>query len=255
MAHWLRERLPTDPESQDLAAGLLLWVGDSTDAVVCWEKCLALDPRHTTAYQRLGLMAMKRADYARAVEMLRKSVELRPNAPLPQIDLGTALMAAGRVEEAIAVLDRYVGAAIDPTPGLILLGRAYLSLGNWSQARDNYGMAVKLRPQISDGHFGLASAYARLGDSAKARQEMAKFKVLKAEEEKHHKAELAHYDDLDDLRRLMATAYAGAADRCAQAGLAAEAAGLRRKAQAIAPHLDPRPSTDQAVPTPRSHRY
>jgi tetratricopeptide (TPR) repeat protein len=225
------------------------------EAVACWEKCLALDPGFAAAYERLGLLAMKRADYPKAVEMLRKSVSLRPDAPMAQIDLGTALMAAGRLEEAIAVLDRYVGAAVDPTPGLILLGRAHLSLGNWSQARDHYEIAVKLRPQISDGHFGLASAYARLGDAEKARHAMANFKALKADEEKRRKTELAHYDDLDDLRRLMATAYAGAADRCVQSGLASEAASLRRKAQAIAPQMDPGAQRFQGVPSPKSHRY
>lgn len=254
LAEWLQARFPDDAEAQDLAAGLLLWVGDSTAAMACWERCLQLDPGHATAYRRLGLMAAKRADYEKAAELLRKAVELRPKLPLPQIDLATALMSAGRMDEAIAVLDKYVGTSVDPSPGLILLGRAHLNLGNWREAKDHYEAFVKLRPQISDGHFGLATACARLGEMERAKEEMAKFRVLKLQEEGQRKAQLGSYSDLHDLWKTLATAYAGAAEICARAASMREALRPRRRAEVLASQLPSGLPGERDLPSPTSHR-
>ena len=51
---------------------------EGLDAIVCWERCIALAPRHAKAWHRLGKAYFERADFASAERALARAVKLDP---------------------------------------------------------------------------------------------------------------------------------------------------------------------------------
>jgi tetratricopeptide (TPR) repeat protein len=236
---WLVASFPGRADTYDAVAQMHFWTGDLSAAEKHWAKCLQLNPGHPNAYSSMGVVAIKKGDHAKAVDLLRKALELSPTAPLTAIDLATELITLNRFEEAVAVLKKYVRDAFDPTPGLILLGKAYLSTNDYYEAKNSYDAAAKLRPYLADARFGLATACQRLGEADKAREQMAIFKELKAKEEAFHKTQVLGADDLGELRKHLAAAYKAASRICAGARAGREAEQFAARAARFSGNLPP----------------
>jgi adenylate cyclase len=182
------------------------------------EKSLAIDPKYARAWARLGgtyLTAwinphdrdhLDPAALDRALELVRKAVQLDPNLPEAQtilahvlvrrgehdaaiasIERATAsnpnfmdwrlaevLVLAGELQRAIVALERYM--RLDPfyvpiAPGW--LGLTYYLLRQHKQALDPSRECAARVPNVRLGHLGLAAAYAQLGRLDEARAEAA----------------------------------------------------------------------------------
>jgi tetratricopeptide (TPR) repeat protein len=84
--------------------------------------------------------------------------------------LGDALLAAGKYEEAIGVYEKAAGAPLtsDVWAAYDGLGMAYLALGRTASAREAFERAVQLNPCGSMSYLRLGDSYLALGDTAKA---------------------------------------------------------------------------------------
>jgi tetratricopeptide (TPR) repeat protein len=76
--------------------------GDTAAAERIYREVLAVQPGHPLAQHFLGVILYQRQDVAAALPLLRRSVEAVPTEPEFHNNLGLALTAAGRAEEAIA---------------------------------------------------------------------------------------------------------------------------------------------------------
>lgn len=115
------------------------------NAVEPLQKVIALSPRHARGYELLGKVHVKLRQYSEAVDILIKAIALKPNA-------------AGNYNE---------------------LGTAYLNLKDYPQAIENFAKSVKFGPpDYPDPHYGLGTAYLRLGDREKSRAEMQIYQRL-----------------------------------------------------------------------------
>lgn len=118
------------------------------DAVEPLKSVIALFPQHARAYEVLGKVYVKLRQYTEAVDVLDKAIELKPNA-------------AGNYHE---------------------LGNAYLNLKSYPQAIENFNKAVQYGPpDFADPHFGLGTAYQRIGNRDKSREEMQIYQLLQKE--------------------------------------------------------------------------
>ncbi len=70
------------------------------------QKAIALDPSFADAYSVLGFADMAEGDYASAVDNCIKAAELNPRNELYALNLGRAYLAAGRPEDAKAILEQ-----------------------------------------------------------------------------------------------------------------------------------------------------
>ncbi len=130
-------------------------------AVDVLKQVVTLSPEHARGYEVLGKAQVKLRQYLTAVDSLTQALALKPHA-------------AGIYQE---------------------LGTAYLNLKAYPEAIENFNNAIKFGPpRYAEPHYGLGTAYLRLGDREKSRSEMLIFQQLQKE--------FAEYERLTRLTRV-----------------------------------------------------
>ena len=94
-------------------AGLETMKGNVPAAEANFRKAIELSPNYSMAYMWYGLLLRDR-DPGKQLEMFRKALELDPLSPVVNVNIASALRAAGRPEEAVERCRR----AIEIEPGL-----------------------------------------------------------------------------------------------------------------------------------------
>src|SRR5262249_7061158 len=83
--------------------GNVFWSQQKLDeAMACYKKALALDPKFVRAHANLGQVLVSKNKVDEGLVSLRKSVELAPKYPIFHLFLAGALARKGEVNEAIA---------------------------------------------------------------------------------------------------------------------------------------------------------
>ena len=75
--------------------------GRLTEAERDYQAALAAEPRHVDALHLLGVLRHQQGQHAEAAELVRRAVDLRPTDAGLQLNLGNALKALGRIDDAI----------------------------------------------------------------------------------------------------------------------------------------------------------
>ena len=158
--------------------------GDTAEAVKCWERVLARNPRRADACHGLGMVALAKGEPEQAADYWRKAQEIDPRLPGVYGRYAMALMEMGKLDEAVAALERELRNSPPANEWYHLLGQAHLQLRNYDKARDNYLKALELRAEDSGTCYGLSLAYARLGQAEKSREYRERFQRIRSEEER-----------------------------------------------------------------------
>lgn len=120
----------------------------------------------------LNLAAWRReeaADYAGAHKLLRQALALAPDDVLVMAGIGAVLRKEGRLEEALALLDRVVAAEPRHTSAWLERGYVLDALRSAEGARDSYVRALALDPGLAPALGKLADMAAKDGDASAAR--------------------------------------------------------------------------------------
>ncbi|HXN48966.1 MAG TPA: tetratricopeptide repeat protein [Bryobacteraceae bacterium] len=146
----LLEKFPHEP-GVHYANGMYLVDSDPRGALTEFEKELQADPAHWPSLLFSAMLELKKGDPETSIQMAERALKVVPerHRPLCRAELGSALLALGRIEEAIPELEA----------------------------------AAKLDPANSRPHFYLQKAYRLAGRKADADREGAEFLRLKAEED------------------------------------------------------------------------
>ena len=75
--------------------------GRLTEAERDYQAALAAEPSHVDALHLLGVLRHQQGQHAEAAELVRRAVDLRPADAGLQLNLGYALKALGRIDDAI----------------------------------------------------------------------------------------------------------------------------------------------------------
>src|ERR1700674_3886127 len=81
-------------------------------------------------------------------------------------DSAKDMLAAGRIDEAIAELTSRISSTPADAESSNLLCRAYFALGDWDRAESSCGKAVSLQPDNSRFHLWLGRVYGEKADRA-----------------------------------------------------------------------------------------
>jgi TolB-like protein/predicted Ser/Thr protein kinase len=137
-------------------------------AILLFERATALDPIYARAYVELGAAYATKADYLvspelleRALEPLRRAIELRPDSPRPWREMGMALVSLGRDEEGLATIERAI--ALAPEDPAILAGKAralFLARAEFAQAAALFERSLAKNPHAGWYWLQLAHCYA-----------------------------------------------------------------------------------------------
>ncbi len=229
VADRLVESFSDDPNALEMMGRVQFYLGNSGEAKAAWQRCLELDPAYAYAYFGLGGMARKEGDYEEAVDLLRKGLALAPGGYRPVFQLADAFIKLGRLDESIQVLRQHVAADPQAAWSYYLLGQAYLQSRQYEEAAGAYETAIRIHADQTGARsgpagygrqagtqqlreymaeldrlrntalYGLATAYARLGDEEKSGRYMEQFKKARAVEKEAHLDPQNRYDDLQTM--------------------------------------------------------
>jgi tetratricopeptide (TPR) repeat protein len=187
-------------------------------------KVLELDPKRPDVYKSLGWFEMQKGQYEQAITNWRKALEINPQIPEMHNSIALALLGLGKQREAIDELKKDIQISPRSAFNYFMLGQVYLQLKNYDNARKSYEKAIALQPDYTNAYYGLFTVCTRLKEKTKAREYMAIFRELKAEDMKHLKDRNKVYDDLIHMRK-------GAAETFMQVGQMYQKKGDFHKAE------------------------
>jgi tetratricopeptide (TPR) repeat protein len=144
--------------------------GDRDTARALYEGVLRIDPGHHDALHLLGVIAYETQDHDLAVRLICQALQTYEPNPAAHANLGLALQALERNEEALACFDRAV--ALDPSNAGAWLGKGDIltRLGEGERARRSYEQGLLLNPRNPHGWRALGAIFLKLGRHADAVQ-------------------------------------------------------------------------------------
>src|SRR5213075_2982598 len=113
-----------------------------------------------------------------ALAAYKEQVRLAPNDPDAQYDLGYFYNAMGRHGEAFAPLVK--ATSLDPNFAEAYYGLGYASLcgADFETSVSFLKSAIRIQPDYADAYYGLGQAYARLGKSDLANEQLKKLNTV-----------------------------------------------------------------------------
>jgi len=144
------------------ALSVALWM-QRKDALQALEKAASLLAHDAEAHGNLGnaLRACGRPEEAAACH--RRAIAINPGYAEAHNNLGSALRDLGRLEEAVASYRRAVEISADFAMAQGNLGSALRSLGRFDQAVECHRRAVEIQPEFAGAHHLLGDALLDLG--------------------------------------------------------------------------------------------
>ena len=178
--------------------------GNNTEAVELLNKALELNPNRPDVYNNLGWVAFTKGAYEEAIIHWRRALKINAKLPGLRSSIAFALMTLGKHPEAIEQLEKNIQLFPKSVYSHFLLGQAYLQQKDYESAKKHYQTAIGFDQNYVNAYYGLFTAYSRLKQQDKAREYMAIFKKLKAEEMKALKAHDRAYNNMVTMRQMVA---------------------------------------------------
>ncbi len=120
-------------------------------------------PDDADALHYLGLSAYQSGRFEAALDMMRRSVALRPDAPHFHGNLGNACRAAGLWAEAIAAYLEALRRNPAAASARVNLGNTLWELGKPDEALAHFEQALSLAPRCAEAHLGAGLALLSVG--------------------------------------------------------------------------------------------
>jgi Flp pilus assembly protein TadD len=143
--------IPAEAKREYLKAMFLLERNQVDGAVASLQRAVRIAPQFVEGWNHLGTIAYATRNYAQAERYFRTALEHDPGAYSPTVNLGGALLALGRVEESLDFNRRAVQMKPDDPLAQSQLGMSYYFLGRYDAAESSLKQAKALDP----GHFTL----------------------------------------------------------------------------------------------------
>jgi tetratricopeptide (TPR) repeat protein len=127
--------------------------GNLQQAIELYKQSIDLQPT-AEAYTYMGWAYSMLGDFEKAIELCMKAIELDPDFGNPYNDIGSYLIALGRLDEAVPWLKRAITARrYEPRhyPHMNL-ARVYLSKGLFKDALLELENAIRLAPDYKPAH-------------------------------------------------------------------------------------------------------
>ncbi|MBU2545036.1 tetratricopeptide repeat protein [Patescibacteria group bacterium] len=162
--------------------------GQSTEAIVHYDRAIELSPQCVRAYNNRGGARLMLSKHAEAISDFNKAIDLAPKYVGAYHNRGNAYLDLGQYSKAI--LNYTCAVELDPQFVKAYFGRgfAHLALKHYDEAVSDYTQAITLNPSYAMAYYTRAIGYAQLGERMKAMQDMlqavALDQTLKADVEK-----------------------------------------------------------------------
>ena len=155
--------------------------GRPADAQKYFEQALEADPKLAIARLNLGvaLLGQQKLEAARAA--LTEATEQRPKDPYAWYNLGLAYKDTGEPEKGIAAFQRVTEIRPNEADAYYFVGYLNTQIQKYDEAIAAFQKGLALNSVHASAEFGLARALQRKGDSAAAREHLARFQKITSE--------------------------------------------------------------------------
>jgi tetratricopeptide (TPR) repeat protein/2-polyprenyl-3-methyl-5-hydroxy-6-metoxy-1,4-benzoquinol methylase len=148
--------------------------GQLAEAERLYRDILAIDPRHVTSLNHLGILALQSGRYPIAVETIKQALALNDRIPEAHYNIAYAHYRLGRPDEAIRHYQRAIALKSDYADAHTNLGNVLKDLGRTIEAEACYRRVVALAPDSPEAHYNLGNVLAqqqRLDEAIAAHRE------------------------------------------------------------------------------------
>lgn len=141
------QKATKDPTVHYLLAQSLETIGREDEAITHYQKALELNPRLPEPRYNLAIIYNRRKDYAAAASELKTAITIRPDFYGARYALGGVYMELEEYQSAVTELEKLTTADLDRSFKISihnLLGKAYLSLEDKANARQQWQAVLRL---------------------------------------------------------------------------------------------------------------
>lgn len=154
-------------------------VGDAKKAVESLKKAVELHPDFGLAHNLLGVQYLQLNRPAEAAESLRHALRLAPEEFSPLFNYGVALFYQGQHAEADKHLRKALAKRETSAAAHFFLGRVLIKERKYQEAEKELRRAVELNArEVSEAHRFLGGIYKEMGDHARAVDSLEKYLKL-----------------------------------------------------------------------------
>jgi tetratricopeptide (TPR) repeat protein len=170
---------PNSVLSHQLSAEVMESMNNYDGAVVQLKKAVELAPNLPGNHYKLGDAYWNLSQWDQAAEQFKAELEIDPGSCQSHWKIGNILLQKNAApEEALASLDKAIGACPALSEAHVDRARALVKLNRNQDAATDLELAAKTTPNDPSIHFLLAKTYRALGKSAEAGEQMKLFSKL-----------------------------------------------------------------------------
>ncbi|MEW6096738.1 MAG: DUF2723 domain-containing protein [bacterium] len=119
---------------------------------------------YAVVYSNWGSLCYKKGRYKKAIENLKKAIEINPNFSGAYLNLGIVYNKLQKYDIAITYFKKTIGLTPKNSVGYMELGYTYIDKRQYDKAIIEFEKAVTLEPKNIDYHLTLAETYYKKGD-------------------------------------------------------------------------------------------
>ncbi|HUI08145.1 MAG TPA: tetratricopeptide repeat protein [Verrucomicrobiae bacterium] len=138
-------------------------VGYWRDGETLFRHALDVTRDNWVAHNDLGTALLALGRVPEAMEHWQEALRIKPGSPETHYNLGNALLKAGKLEEAIGHYEQALRVKPDYAEAHYNLGVALSQRGRFLEAINHYEQALRLMPDLAEAHYNLGLALAKLG--------------------------------------------------------------------------------------------
>ncbi len=153
---------------QSNVGSALMKEGHLSEAIVEYERGIALNPRKASAYYDLAIAYNKAARVEDAIRLYRQALEVDPRYASARNNLGNIFLRQGKFEESIREYRAGVEADPENVQAVFNLGGALEELKRYDEAKMCYEQALTKNPKYVEAMNNLAGVYLTKGEVGQA---------------------------------------------------------------------------------------
>ncbi len=136
--------------------------GQYAKALDVYKQALSVKPQDPLTLNNLGAAYFALGQNKEAIDTFQSAVKAKPDDAESYLNLGVAYNTTEKYDEAAAALNKAIALKPDWAEALSALGDTYLSLNRYDEAAKAFQAVVKLQPNNVNAYSNLAFAYDRL---------------------------------------------------------------------------------------------
>ena len=158
-----------------LAIQSRIYAADFQSEKTLWSYTVDRNPQAWIGYNNLGIALRAEGRRQEAIALYEKALSVRPDFAEAHNDLGVALAEEGRLQEAFAQYEHAIRIEPDFADAYNNEGNLLLGAGHLREATNRFAQALRINPDFPEAHNGMGNALVRAGrvDAAIAQYEEA----------------------------------------------------------------------------------